>query len=379
MGGIHDTEDRPYWYEHGERQEQEFLKLAAQHHLPVRLNPAKASDKTAIDLLLTLPGGQEVPADLKTQNTPFFTAARYGKNPGRAVTLNDKDIRRYERLYPDAVILFHVHWTTLTWRDQSVEPLRGVWSATLPEIKRLIQQPAHTYQRRKTDPRPNAPSSHVLSLDDLTCLLNLTPQRTSGGLPDPATAEKLLLEAERMNPGPWVAHSRNVALAARLIAEHHPHLDPVRAHTLGLLHDIGRRSGPNKDRHILDGYDYLQQLGYPEAARVALTHSFVIPDLSTLQGEWDGTPAEWERLRQALDSAQQTEEDRLLQLCDALALPDGFCTVQERLVDVALRYSVNAHTPAKWRAALNLKQQVDEACGVNIYRLLPGLTERLLR
>lgn len=372
---MHDTEDRAFWYEHGERQEKDFLTLATQHGLPVRLNPAKARDKTAIDLLLTLPEGREVPADLKTQNTPFFTAGKYGKNPGRAVTLNDKDIRRYERLYPDAMILFHVNWTNLKWRDQEVPPLHGVWCATLPEIKRLINQPAHTYQRRKTDPRPNAASSHVLSLDDLTCLLDLTAR----DFPDPATAETLLLEAEKLNPGPWVAHSRNVALAAQLIAHKHPSLEPVRAHTLGLLHDIGRRTGPNRDRHILDGFDYLHGLGFPDAARIALTHSFVIPDLSTLQGDWDGTPAEWERLRLTLAAAQQNEEDHLLQLCDALALPDGFCTVHERLVDVALRYSVNEHTPAKWRAALNLKRQFDEACGVNIYRLLPGLTERLLR
>ena len=52
---MHDTEDRDFWYEHGERQEHEFLQLAARHGLPVRLNPAKTRDKTAIDLLLTLP------------------------------------------------------------------------------------------------------------------------------------------------------------------------------------------------------------------------------------------------------------------------------------------------------------------------------------
>lgn len=197
-------------------------------------------------------------------------------------------------------------------------------------------------------------------------------------VPTPAEAESLLREAEQLNPGPWVAHSRNVALAAQFIAQRHPQLDPERAHTLGLLHDIGRRTGPNKDRHILDGYEYLRGLGYDDAARIALTHSFVIPALATLQGDWDGTPAEWERLRVALAGAKQTEEDRLLQLCDSLALADGFCTVHERLVDVALRYSVNDQTIAKWRAALDLKRHFDQACGLNIYRLLPGLCERLL-
>lgn len=55
-------------------------------------------------------------------------------------------------------------------------------------------------------------------------------------------AGQLLLDAEELNPGGWVSHSRFVAQAARAVAEHHPDLDPVRAYVLGLLHDIGRPS-----------------------------------------------------------------------------------------------------------------------------------------
>ncbi|AZI41587.1 HD domain-containing protein [Deinococcus psychrotolerans] len=195
--------------------------------------------------------------------------------------------------------------------------------------------------------------------------------------PTPAQAEQLLREAEALNPGSWAAHSRFVAQAARAIAEHHPDLDPVRAYVLGLLHDIGRQTGPNKDRHILDGHDFLLSLGFPDAARIALTHSFPVADLATLQGEWDGTAQEWVWLGELLATVQITEEDRLLQLCDALALADGFCTVQERLVDVALRYGFNAVTPHKWRSTLKLKADFDAKCGRNVYSLLPGLVERL--
>lgn len=197
-------------------------------------------------------------------------------------------------------------------------------------------------------------------------------------MPTLEEAERLLQAAEQRNPGGWVAHSRFVAQAARLIAERHPALDPQRAFILGLLHDIGRRTGPNQDRHILDGHDFLLALGYPDAARIALTHSFVIADLATLQGQWDGTPQEWTRLGDLLAAAEMTEEDRLLQLCDTLALADGFCSVPERIMDVALRYGVNAHTPGKWRAKLQLKADFDAACGRNIYGLLPGLAERLI-
>lgn len=188
----------------------------------------------------------------------------------------------------------------------------------------------------------------------------------------------LLQAAVQRNPGGWVAHSRFVAQAARLIAEQHPDLDPDRAFILGLLHDLGRQTGPNQDRHILDGHDILLALGYPDAARIALTHSFVIADLATLQGQWDAAPQDWARLGDLLAAAEMTEEDRLLQLCDALALATGFCTLQERLIDVALRYGVNAHTLDKWRAVLALKADFDAACGCNVYGLLPGLTERLI-
>ena len=37
-------------------------------------------------------------------------------------------------------------------------------------------------------------------------------------LPDIDTAESLIVEAAQLNPGAWVAHSRNVAEAGRALA-----------------------------------------------------------------------------------------------------------------------------------------------------------------
>ncbi len=197
-------------------------------------------------------------------------------------------------------------------------------------------------------------------------------------LPDLQTAETLLLEAEAMNPGRWVPHSRNVALAARIIAEHHPGLDPERAYLLGLLHDIGRRTGPNADRHILDGHDHLLGLGYPDAARIALTHSFPQQLPGELIGVWDGTVQEFERMTGLLLAATYTEEDRLIQLCDMLALPEGLCIMEKRMVDVALRYSFTPQMAEKWRVKLAIKAHFDEAIGQNLYHLLPGIVETSL-
>lgn len=196
-------------------------------------------------------------------------------------------------------------------------------------------------------------------------------------LPDLQIAEALLLEAEQVNPGPWVPHSRNVALAACLIAEKHPALDPERVYILGLLHDIGRQTGPNKDRHILDGYDILIDLGYPDAAQIALTHSFPMQNPAELLA-WDGSASELERLTRLLESVSYTAEDRLLQLCDNLALPEGCCILEKRMVDIALRYPFSPMMIEKWRFVFGIKAEFDRAVGHSIYRLLPGIVETTL-
>jgi HD superfamily phosphodiesterase len=69
-------------------------------------------------------------------------------------------------------------------------------------------------------------------------------------------AHAYLSEAGRMNPGPWVGHSRHVALAAENIAKQID-MDPELAYTMGLLHDIGRREGVFQLRNGMDGYKYL--------------------------------------------------------------------------------------------------------------------------
>ncbi len=66
------------------------------------------------------------------------------------------------------------------------------------------------------------------------------------GIPNKMEAHNMLKEAEALNPGPWVAHSKNVARAAALLAEHIETLDVETAYVLGLLHDIGRRNGKAK-------------------------------------------------------------------------------------------------------------------------------------
>ena len=194
-------------------------------------------------------------------------------------------------------------------------------------------------------------------------------------IPTLAEAHQFLAEAEQLNPGPWVRHSTYVAQAAELIAAHLPGLDPARACIFGLLHDIGRRFGVTDMRHVLDGYRFLAEHGFEEAGRFCLTHSYPIPDAHTGSSGWDGSAEEFSFIQGYLDQNPYTDYDRLLQLCDALALPTGFCLIEKRLLDVTLRYGFNMYTIDKWKAILHIQRDFEGVIGRSIYDLLPGVVE----
>ena len=80
-------------------------------------------------------------------------------------------------------------------------------------------------------------------------------------------------------------------------------------------------------------------------------------------------------MRDYLSETEYTDYDRLIQLCDALALPSGCCLMEKRMVDVALRYGVNEYTVPKWEAVLQIKAGFEDVLGRSIYELLPDVVE----
>lgn len=194
-------------------------------------------------------------------------------------------------------------------------------------------------------------------------------------IPTRQQAETYLAEAGNLNPGPWVEHSRHTAEAAHRIAAHHPALNPEAAYILGLLHDIGRRDGIHGMRHVVDGYNFLIGEGHSDAARICLTHSYPLPYADSGSGKWDGTQEEFKFVQAYLDEIEYTPYDRLIQLCDALALPSGPVLMEKRLVDVVLRYGLNQYTLEKWRAFFAIQREFNEAIGQSIYSVLPGIVE----
>jgi hypothetical protein len=193
-------------------------------------------------------------------------------------------------------------------------------------------------------------------------------------IPTREQAEKLLKEAGQLNPGPWVRHSQVAAEAAFLIAERVPGMDAEGSYILGLLHDIGRRYGVYGMRHITDGFGYMESLGYSRAARICITHSFPLQDPRTMLG-WDGTPEEEQFVYHYIASNTYDDYDRLIQLADALALPNGCCLIEKRMVDVSMRYGFNDFTIPKWKAHLAILRGFEEKIGMSIYSVLPNVIE----
>lgn len=201
-------------------------------------------------------------------------------------------------------------------------------------------------------------------------------------VPSIAEAHAILEDGLRLIPGPWGDHCHIAATTARAIAtaaapsHGYRDLDPEVAYVLGLLHDIGRcltPAGVPDVHHVLHGHSHLTRLGYSDAARICLTHSFPIKNADAFASPWYGLDAEKAWVQHYLDTTEYTAYDRLIQLCDSLALPHGPVLIEKRFVDVVLRHGVNPHTVEKWRAFLTIKQEFDAAVGGSIYDVLPGV------
>ena len=190
-------------------------------------------------------------------------------------------------------------------------------------------------------------------------------------LPTTKQALEELKIAGDMNPGPWVKHSENVGIAARNIAEKIPGMDPDKAYIVGILHDIGRRVGiVDIPTHVYEGYKYCMAKGWDEAARVCMTHSYLL-----MKDEFDCEPdtdAEKE-IKEYILNTEADDYDKLIQLCDSLATDYGFVILEKRFVDVTRRYGIMEGYIKGWEVAFAIKEEFEDRMGCSIYDVLPDI------
>jgi hypothetical protein len=135
------------------------------------------------------------------------------------------------------------------------------------------------------------------------------------------------------------------------------------AYIYGLLHDIGRHTGVSSERHLIDGYRYSMARGWEKAAQICISHAFMVKDISSSIGVFDMPPEDKDFMAQFVRDAVYDDYDYLVQLCDALAMPSGFCLLEKRFVDVAIRYGTHPATVDRWKAVLGIKAYFEGVIG----------------
>lgn len=184
-------------------------------------------------------------------------------------------------------------------------------------------------------------------------------------LPTREEAMELIRDGVSCNPGPWGKHCFTAAHCAERIARACPDLDGEKAYILGLLHDIGRKFGVRHLGHVSDGYTYMKSLGYDEAAKVCLTHSFNNQRIEEYIGKFDVSDEEMAMIRKELSQTEYDEYDRLIQLCDCLAGAEGVLDIEDRMNDVKKRYGT--YPQAKWDTNIKWKRYFEEKMNQDIY------------
>ena len=184
-------------------------------------------------------------------------------------------------------------------------------------------------------------------------------------LPTRKEAVELLREGVECNPGAWGKHCLTAAHCAERIADACADMDSEKAYILGLLHDIGRKFGVRHLGHVSDGYTYMKSLGYDEAARICLTHSFNNHTVDEYIGKFDVSDEELTLIKTELDKIVYDDYDRLIQICDCLAGVNGVLDIEDRMADVKKRYGW--YPQNKWDSNIRLFHYFEEKMNKNIY------------
>lgn len=190
-------------------------------------------------------------------------------------------------------------------------------------------------------------------------------------------AEYELNKAYKLNPTAWTEHSKYVAKACKIIAEKCEDLDEEKAYIYGLLHDIGRYAGITSEKHLIDGYKYCINYGWEKLAQICISHAFMIQDIETSIGEFDISEEDYNFMKEFIKNAKYDDYDFLVQLCDSLAMASGFCILEKRFIDVAIRYGTFKHSALRWKRIFEIKKYFENKIGISIYKLIPNITESI--
>lgn len=78
-------------------------------------------------------------------------------------------------------------------------------------------------------------------------------------------------------------------------------------------------------------------------------------DVNAIFDIWDCSDEEKHFMAEYLHEITFDDYDRLIQLCDALSMADGYCYAEKKMVHSVIKFGLIETTLKKWKAILELK------------------------
>lgn len=91
----------------------------------------------------------------------------------------------------------------------------------------------------------------------------------------------------------------------------------------------------------------------------------------------DISPVDQKEMEQFISNHNYNDYDKLIILCDSLALPDRLCILEQRFVDTSIRYGVFPFTVLRWTATYELKKYFEFKMDCSLYDILPEIKESI--
>ena len=174
-------------------------------------------------------------------------------------------------------------------------------------------------------------------------------------------------------------HSKTVANAARIIASKTSTLDPQKAYTYGLMHDVGKfyihRS--EKYKHPRLGYELLKDQ-YHDVANICITHPF--PNFDSFEHilhycHLDEVEAQ--NIYIILKTIKKDDYVQLIQLCDKISRTEDYISWEGKLNWYINTYNLSRNELiGQYSEKLGeLKSKFDKMVDADVYELV-GISDK---
>lgn len=168
-------------------------------------------------------------------------------------------------------------------------------------------------------------------------------------------------------------HVFNVAKIAEEFARHtNGTLDPDTAYILGLLHDIGRIKDETVTNipHGIEGFNYLNENGYPKLAPICLTHCFISKNVDIKN--YPAYNAELlSKVKDYLDSIEYNDYDRIVQMADMFSRGKEILSIQQRLEKNKSFYHI--HNKAYGECVYALRDYLNKKYEIDVEKIVADL------